>query len=115
MLKRPCPNCPFSESTPGFLRARRAQELVDGILSGHTFDCHKTVGHDEDGEPIMEGNLHCAGAAIFLEKLDRPNQLMRIFERLGGYDREKLDMDADVFDDPDDFVQHHTLERDPRG
>lgn len=41
---------------------------------------------------------HCAGALILLEKLDRPSQMMRISERIGMYDRRKLDMDAPVFD-----------------
>lgn len=41
---------------------------------------------------------HCAGALIFLEKIEEPHQMMRICERLGMYDRTKLDMDAPVFE-----------------
>ena len=48
---------------------------------------------------------------ILLEKIERPNQLMRIMERLGFYDREKLDMTAPVFDTPKEFIAHHTPKR----
>ena len=44
------------------------------------------------------GEAHCAGALILLEKLNLPSQMMRIAERLGMYDRRKLDMLAPVFD-----------------
>jgi hypothetical protein len=45
---------------------------------------------------------HCAGALIFLEKLDSPHQMMRICERIGYYDRTKLDMTAPVVEKPSD-------------
>ena len=55
-----------------------------------------------------EDSQHCGGAMILLEKIDRPNQMMRIMERIGGYDRRKLKMDADVFDDQYGFIDHHS-------
>jgi len=33
---------------------------------------------------------------IYLEKRDMPNQMMRIAEQLGMYDRTQLNMEADV-------------------
>jgi hypothetical protein len=43
-----------------------------------------------------EKSVHCAGMLIFLEKRNQPTQMMRICERLGLYDRTKLDMAAKV-------------------
>jgi hypothetical protein len=106
---KPCKDCPFrhdrrmvrslgGERVAGILR-----DVVDG---GRTFTCHETTpeGASFKGkrhDPKKE--QHCAGALILLEKLERPNQLMRIFERLGGYDRTKLKMDSPVFDSAEDM------------
>lgn len=112
-LKRPCANCPFRFDVPGYLNQARAEEIADALLySDQTFSCHKTVDYSEyDGDEgchiPTEAEQHCAGALIFLEHQERPNQLMRIFERIGFYDRTKLDMDAPVFDDRDAFIDHH--------
>jgi hypothetical protein len=67
-------------------------------MSGLTFQCHKTI---RKGEP-----QHCAGATIFLEANEQPNQMMRIMERLGAYDRHALDMDSPVFTDADEMIEH---------
>jgi hypothetical protein len=48
--------------------------------------------------------MHCAGAMIVLEHEDRPNQIMRIAERLGFYDRTALVMDSPVPETPDEWV-----------
>ena len=105
-LRRPCPHCPFRSDRPGFLRRDRAREIADSLKTGATFSCHATNEFDEEGEAVEEGQ-HCAGAAIVLEKEGRPNQLMRISERIGFYDRTKLDMEAPVFDSLRAFVAHH--------
>lgn len=63
------------------------------------FPCHKACKvDDETGNFVPRGDKtpHCAGALIFLELQDAPHQMMRICERLGLYDREKLDMSAPV-------------------
>lgn len=62
------------------------------------FHCHLTGETDEETSELVPTaeSKHCAGALIFLEKRDRPNQMMRISERLGLYDRTKLNMDAPV-------------------
>ena len=72
------------------------------------FGCHKACDLNEDAEDysgVYEPNKktpHCAGALIFLEKQDAPHRMMRICERLGSYDRRKLDMNAPVVSSPKD-------------
>lgn len=118
-LKRPCNNCPFRTDTlKGWLGAARAQDIIDSITrQDQTFACHKTTTSTDDddenegertGGRIVDADAeHCAGALILLEKLERPNQMMRIAERLRYYDRTKLDMEAPVFDSARAFVKHH--------
>ena len=102
-LKKPCKNCPFSvDSLEGWLGAERADDIARNITDGDgVFTCHKT-GKSKDDEP-----QHCAGALILLEKLERPNQLMRIAERMGEYDHTRLHMDEDIFDTLEEFIDHH--------
>lgn len=111
-LKRPCKTCPFrTDSLKGWLGKGRAKEILEGITAkDQTFTCHYTTEfHEETGEVIPHSNdQHCAGAMILLEKYNRPNQLMRIFERLGAYDKDALAMDAPVFDTYEEFVKHHS-------
>jgi hypothetical protein len=45
---------------------------------------------------------------ILLEKLGRPNQWMRIGERLGLYDPRQLKMDAPVFDTFEAMIEAQT-------
>jgi hypothetical protein len=102
-LKRPCANCPFRTDIPPFLRPARAKEILDVLIQQQgTFACHKTVDYSgEDGAARRsDSEKHCAGATILLEKIGRPNQLMRIAERLRMYDPKQLDMSAAVFDSP---------------
>lgn len=99
-LKRPCKECPFRHDRPGYLRAERVEEITNALLGGQTFQCHKTIDKGTKHEQ------HCAGALIFLEANDRPNQMMRIMERLGAYDRTKLDMSSPVFTDADEMMDH---------
>jgi hypothetical protein len=97
-LKRPCKECPFRNDRPGYLYPERVEEITDALFNGHTFQCHKTIGKREE--------QHCAGATIFLEANERPNQMMRICERLGFYDRHALDMSSPVFTDAEDMIEH---------
>ena len=106
-LKKPCADCPFRSDIAGYLTEGRAEEIVEIISERDgTFSCHKTNTYDEESGEMVETakSQHCAGALIFLEKHDNPSQLMRIAERLGLYDRRKLDMSAPVFDEADDFI-----------
>lgn len=112
-LTTPCGDCPFRNDGKGIrLRRSRAQDILDAITDlDLTFSCHKTVEYDDEDDEgfhiVGDGEEHCAGALILLEHLEQPNQLMRIAERTGGYDRTKLNMDAPVFDDGDAFVDWH--------
>lgn len=111
-LRRPCPKCPFRADVPGYLRRDRAQEIALGIAKGAIFSCHATTvdALDEDGDEIMvEGpnSQFCAGALIVMEKLEVPNQAMRMAEGLGFYDPARLEMSAPVVASMLAFVEHH--------
>lgn len=109
-LVRPCKDCPFRSDVRAYLSKRRVREIIDAITRQQgTFSCHKTneFGEDENGNSRTietSKTQHCAGALIMLERLERPNQMMRISERLGFYDRTKLDMDAPVFNSPKEMI-----------
>lgn len=93
----PCDQCPFRNDIDPYLREGRVREIERSLDRGE-FPCHKTVEHDEDGEPIHSGEqIHCAGALILMEKEGRSSQMMRIAERIGIYDPSKLNMGAPVF------------------
>ena len=104
-LKRPCAKCPFRTDIPAYLRPERAQEIVNALVTSE-FPCHETIDYsdDSDGRETAK-TAHCAGALIMLEHMEQPSQMMRICERLGFYDRTKLDMNAPVFTDAEDFIE----------
>lgn len=105
-LIRPCKDCPFRTDVRAFLTTARAREICDSLIRQQaTFSCHKLNEYGGDGE-AREGasSQHCAGALIFLERMNRPNQMMRIAERLGMYDRSKLDMESPVFGTPAQMI-----------
>lgn len=95
-MTEPCTECPFlNKFKKGFTLVK-----LKGFASG-MFPCHKTAEVKENESGVSEfkaGNksVHCAGALIFNEKRNTPNQMMRIAERLGMYDHTKLNMDSDV-------------------
>lgn len=105
-MTTPCPKCPFMADIKPFLRRDRAREIAEALFpQQQTFACHVTVEHDADGEHVMRADeQHCAGAAIVLERMNRPNQMMRIAERCGLYDRRKLAMNAPVFKSLREFI-----------
>ncbi len=96
-------SCPFRNDIEPYLHRERVREILEGIFDlDQSFSCHKhnEFGDgDEDEDEVIHGpnTRHCAGALILLEKNDTANQMMRIAERLGFYDRRKLKMDAPVF------------------
>lgn len=97
-LTKPCDQCPFLIGS-GFTY-RSLEEHASG-----EFPCHKASVLDDDGnyrERPKDKTPHCAGALIFLEKQNRPHQMMRICGRLGMYDASKLDMNAPVVRYPRD-------------
>lgn len=109
-LRKPCKGCPFvdDEHAVRHLGEERAEGIVDSITRmQQSFTCHKTTEYcEEKGEHVTNGKeQHCAGALILLEKHNQPNQMMRISERFGGYDRTKLEMDSGVYDTYEDFIE----------
>lgn len=79
-LRSPCGKCPFrKDALQGWLGEQRANQIARSIaVEGKSFTCHKTLGRDVE--------QHCAGAATLLHKIDQPNTLMQISERLGHID-----------------------------
>lgn len=114
-MTKPCDNCPFRTDVRPYLRPERVVEIQKSLVQAE-FPCHKTTyatGGDEsdDGTYVRSGKeVHCAGALILLEKLELPSQMMRICERLGMYDRRKLDMTAPVFDTFEDMIEAQETE-----
>lgn len=105
-LTQPCDMCPFRNDARPFLTPGGAQEISEALLNDKTFACHKTVDYDNDSGGVEHKDTqHCAGALIILEKINRPNQMMRIMERLRAYDRTKLKMDSPVFKNFGAFVK----------
>ncbi len=97
-MTTPCVECPYLIGS-GFTYANLMRHAVG------EFACHMACRVDEETSaylPRSSKTPHCAGALIFLEKQQRPHQMMRICERIGIYDRRKLNMDAPVVSDPSD-------------
>jgi hypothetical protein len=118
-LKRPCAHCPFRNDRPTFLRASRAQEIATEVgENDKTFYCHETVEYGRDGldgeGQCTQKSQQCAGQMIVLEKMDRPNQMMRIGERIGAYDRTRLHMSSPTYDSMQDFADAHAHNADKR-
>ena len=92
-LTTPCSQCPFLKKNAKSYGLHKLEAFVSG-----EFPCHKTAVVDEESGEFQptKDSLHCAGALIYLEKRDAPHQMMRICERLGLYDRTKLDMKAKI-------------------
>lgn len=92
-MRSPCDQCPFLKSMSHAFSISRLEEFASGA-----FHCHKTGTTDDDTGNFIptEKSVACAGALIYLERRNRPNQMMRIAERLRLYDHSKLDMSAKV-------------------
>lgn len=110
-MTEPCDACPFLKRS-GFTFASLTRH-ASGV-----FACHKACvledREDGNGEAYHARNAktpHCAGALIFLEKQGAPHQMMRIAERLGMYDRTKLNMSVDVGSKPRDYRRATKRER----
>lgn len=99
-LTKPCANCPFRNDIQPYLRPERVEEIEHSLVRSE-FPCHKTIKYTDQHWHGRETpkTEHCAGALILLEKIEQPSQMMRIAERIGLYDRRRLDMGAPVFDD----------------
>ena len=115
-LTTPCKSCPYLIGS-GFTWASLK------LHASGEFGCHNVCDlNDETGtyEPHHK-TPHCAGALIFLEKQNAPHQMMRICERLGMYDRNKLNMNALVISNQKDCrrvpspPEQHSSDGEPTG
>lgn len=97
-MREPCDACPFRKNS-GFSFGKLLQ------FARGEFPCHKACDVDDEGNYVKRNSKtpHCAGALIFNELREQPHQMMRICERLGMYDRTKLNMEANVGSEPDDY------------
>jgi hypothetical protein len=93
-MTNPCDTCPFLD-TPQMRRGFPLRRLKEFAAEGQ-FPCHQTANGDSGEYVATDKSVVCAGMLIFNEKRDTPNQMMRICERLGFYDRTKLNMEAKV-------------------
>lgn len=113
VLYEPCAHCPFRSDKPGFLTKARARELMRELRDGKDFPCHKTLDYDVDGEDddddvapsLTKRTATCAGFAIMCELENSPSQMMRIAERMGMYDKKKLNMKAPVHRNAASFIK----------
>ena len=88
------------------LHAERIEEIVFNLTEKQqTFSCHKTVDYSSsNGGEENRKTEHCAGALIFLEELNKPNQMMRWMERIGVYDSHKLTDQETVYKSVEDML-----------
>lgn len=94
-LKKTCKDCPFvlGSSTNKTLHHKRIPQIKRDLLGGQSFSCHKTVNY---GEETKKKEQHCVGAMMWLYERGRPNQMMRIAERLGGLREEDLSTHEEI-------------------
>lgn len=113
-LKKPCHHCPFRSDVPKYIRPERAQEIAESLYAGAEFPCHQTTEHveheDGSGETVAtKRSAFCAGALITMEREGYSNQMVRVGERLGLHDHERLDMDAPVYDSLTEWVRSYRV------
>lgn len=119
-IKRPCANCPWrKDSVKGWLGKERAEELARSVVFGDSpFWCHKTTQFtadesDEGEEYSMKGGeAFCAGALILEKKVNRGgNFAIRLGFMYYDFDYSKLSGEDLVFDSTEDFIYHHSNNR----
>ena len=77
----PCDNCPLMDDGKKIrLSPERVKEIKQDLERGENFVCHKTIYDEgmEDSDRRM-----CYGAYRYLKRLNKPNQIMQLAERLG--------------------------------
>lgn len=111
-LRTPCAKCPFRSDVEPYLAFERAQEIAVNLRDSGVFHCHKTTDLDnqdpESDEYVASGReQQCAGATILQEHDGQIGQMLRIAERIGVYDRERMDLDAPVPASISDWVRRY--------
>lgn len=104
-LKRPCTNCPFKKGVGEMFLL--SESTLDGILSGPSFQCHKTIDYNTDSLERGDKPQQCAGVMAILAKEGRPNQIMQVARRLGALDFDKLDPEGEAYGSIDEAREVH--------
>lgn len=105
----PCSQCPFRRaSAPGWLGSYTPDGVIAAIQCDQPFPCHPTVNYDDpDWErKVMAPDSkaqHCAGFFILMRHM---RKLPRDPEQYAQSKR--LDMTAEVFRTPAEFLAHHS-------
>lgn len=119
-LKRPCKHCPFRTDVPRYLDPERYKDIAASLVDrGESFSCHETIGFDHRGKGVVTPQSRvCAGAMIWLQHQQRPNQIMQVMERLGAWSPSYLDLNSPVYRTREAFEagtedERDTLDADP--
>jgi hypothetical protein len=101
-LSRPCGNCPFLKEGAIDLAPGRLESIVEEIVNDDlsTFHCHKTVYRPSTARRPKAERSMCAGAMIYLEKVNRPTVGMRLGHLCGAYDAEAMQANAHLVIEP---------------
>lgn len=109
-LKKTCKDCPFSKkSLQGWLGEQRARQITND-LRAKSFSCHKTVNYSSSKK--RENEAFCAGAILVQENMYKQGKTkigdsLQLGERLGLYKRSEMRDHNTVFNDFDEFINHH--------
>lgn len=107
-IKRPCSHCPFRRDVAPFLHPKRAADLRDQMRDdSRWFACHETTGVKKGKRIRRDDQSHCAGLMGVLWREGRPNVAMRIALTLRLIKRADLARKQPVFEDLDEFAEHH--------
>jgi hypothetical protein len=98
-LKQPCDQCPFRKEGGVFVAKDRMDEIIDSIKNDAPFHCHKTIDYDEPEKVNqVDEALYCAGALIYMQKIDYNNLPMRLGMAYGLFDPAALRGHEEVID-----------------
>ena len=95
-LKRPCVTCPFRIGQTFSFASDRLEEIRRAVA----FQCHKTVDYEQwDDAQRRQGDRpqQCAGLMAILHRINEPNQIMQVAERLGYLDPALLDPNGEAY------------------
>lgn len=69
-LKKPCKTCPFLKDTTMVLAPGRMKSIAKATADDmQVFPCHKTLGHDEEGNTkTVDTSQACVGALAYGDK-----------------------------------------------
>lgn len=102
IVAAPCGKCPFRTDVPIYLRAERREQIARSLLvDGADFHCHEHTVYDDESEQMEVGvdSPMCAGAAKALLNRGGSTNTMRVVERLGMVDLDRIrSQGAEVWD-----------------